>query len=116
LRQTLNRVHDQLDNDLNQVPITTNLLRAELANADVVFKNLFDAMEQHATEADWAIYFAVDGQVRFFTKLANFISEKFQHTLYIVNVFRMVLKLHKFTPIGRRFWIFWKMKNSSVPM
>jgi len=63
MRQTLSRVHDQLDNDLNQVPITTNFLKAEIANADVVYKKMWDSMELRLGEADGAITDAINGQV-----------------------------------------------------
>ncbi|XP_059480395.1 uncharacterized protein LOC132199584 [Neocloeon triangulifer] len=62
LRTTLSRINDQLDVDLNQVPSTTNLLRAEIANHDLAYNALWDSVYLRTGEAKTAIDNAVNGQ------------------------------------------------------
>ncbi|XP_059480394.1 uncharacterized protein LOC132199583 [Neocloeon triangulifer] len=62
LRTTLSRINDQLDIDLNQVPSTTNLLRAEIADHDGVYNALWDSVYLRTGEAKTAIDNAVNGQ------------------------------------------------------
>lgn len=63
MRTTLNRVYDELDNNLSEVPITTNFLKAEIANVEVTYTEMLDSIEKRATEADLGIASAVNGQV-----------------------------------------------------
>lgn len=64
MRTTINMLYDELDTNLSELPITTNLLKAEIANVEVTYTEMLNSIEKHATEADLGIYYAVDGQVR----------------------------------------------------
>lgn len=63
MRTTLSRVYDELDNNLSEVPITTNFLKAEIANVEVTYTEMLDSIEKRAAEADLGIAAAVNGQV-----------------------------------------------------
>lgn len=63
MRTTLSRVYDELDNNLSEVPITTNFLKAEIANVEVTYTEMLDSIEKRAAEADLGIADAVNGQV-----------------------------------------------------
>jgi hypothetical protein len=65
MRITLNNVHGQLDSDLNQVPITTNILKAEIGNVDITYDEMWNANFQNAFAIDTAITNAVNEQVQY---------------------------------------------------
>jgi hypothetical protein len=63
MRTTINSAYDELDNNLSELPNTTSVLKVEIANVDYTYTEMLNSIEKRATEADFGIYYAVDGQV-----------------------------------------------------
>jgi hypothetical protein len=59
MRTTINSAYD-----LSELPNTTSVLKVEIANVDYTYTEMLNSIEKRATEADFGIYYAVDGQVR----------------------------------------------------
>ncbi|CAB3367852.1 Hypothetical predicted protein [Cloeon dipterum] len=62
LRNALSNVYDQLDNDLAQVPQTTNTLKAHVANHELTYNGMWDSIYNRTAEADAAITTCINGQ------------------------------------------------------
>jgi len=73
MRTTLSNIHENLDSNLNQVPINTAVLKREIENADGGYNTMWESMTNHTTDADIAITNAINGQVKtHFFSIINF--------------------------------------------